>query len=71
MSLECDKSYSTPTSQSFEYTSSSLLGSPKDDVYEHMKTRFYTFIVNKIPFGRYDFDKIHYYPFYNIINSNL
>ena len=63
VSLECDKYSSTPKSKSDEYTSSSLLGSPKDDAYGHMKKNVFTFIINKIPFGRDDRYKIHYYPF--------
>ena len=39
-----------------------MLGSPKDETYEHMKTHFYTFIINKIPFGRDALDKMYYYP---------
>ena len=63
MSLEFDKYSSTSKSKSDEYTSSSLLESPKDEAYEHMKTHFFTLNINKIPFGRDDLDKIYYYPF--------
>ena len=58
-----NRSSSTPKPKSNEYTLSSLLESPKNKPYEHTKSHFFTFIINKIPFGRDDLDKIHYYPF--------
>ena len=63
VSQECDKFSSTPKLKSDEYTSSDFLESPKDEAYEYMKTHFFTFLKNKIPFGRDVLDKIHYYPF--------
>ena len=63
MSRECDKSSFIPKSKWDEYTSSDFLVSPKDDACEHMKTHLFTFIINKISFGRDILDKIRYYPF--------
>ena len=62
-SQECDKTSSTPKSKSDENTTSDIIESPKDDAYEHMKTHLFIFRMNKVPFGIYVLDKIHYYPF--------
>ena len=37
--------------------------SPKDKVYERMKSNLFTFLRERIPFGRDDLDEIQYDPF--------
>ena len=36
---------------------------PKDDAYEHIKSNWFTFLKERIPFERNDLDEIQYDPF--------
>ena len=36
---------------------------PKHDAYEHMKSNLFTFLRERIPFGKDDIDEIQYDPF--------